>query len=695
MNLLKFGLPVTVALSQSFCALAFSPVNVLTYHNDAGRTGQNLNESILSPVNVGFSTFGRLFSYTVDGYVYAQPLYVSGITIPGTGTHNLLIIATEHNSVYAFDADRNSGAFGGLLWQTNLGPTGLSSSKEFGTRYGGVYSDIQPEVGITGTPVIDLASGTLYVDAFTHEGGSYYHHIHALNITNGLERPFGPVLVSASVPGTGVGGDGSTVPFVPQQELQRGALTLAGGMLYVTYNGYADTDPYHGWILGFDASTLQLLPNYIFNTTPNATTGEFGVNAGEGGIWMGGNGLAVDTDTNVYVEVGNGSFNALNGAGGTEFADSFLKFSTAGGLVITDYFTPYDQASMAAGDQDLGSGGMILIPDQPGPYAHLMAGAGKGGNIYLINRDQMTTDNGHYNASGAPDHIIQTVSGQTGPSFDTPAYFNGRIFYAGNGNRLKAFTLSPTTGLLSTTPVSTGPRNYSFPGSTPCVSADGTNNGIVWAVQMGSPAVLTASNPTNLTTELYNSSQAAGNRDRLANGVKFVLPTIANGKVYVGGQYSVSAFGLLDPYLNWKYGWFGANATNAGVAGDLADPDGDGAPNLLEFALASDPTVVNPTGSISGAISNNQFEVQFDRNTTATNITYVVQTADALYGPWTDLMTYTVSSGWTANVAGSTASESVPNSIPPNQYVFTAVVDPTLVTGASVSDRFYRLLVHR
>ena len=668
-------------------------VNVLTYHNDAGRTGQNLNETILSPANLKTNTFGKLFSYSVDGYVFAQPLIVSGLTIPGQGTHNVLFIATEHNSVYAFDADRNTGAYAGLLWHVTLGTSAATPNPDFGSRYG-PYSDIAVEVGITGTPVIDLASGTLYVDAFTHEGSSYFHRIHALNITNGTEQAGSPVLVSASVPGTGVGGNGSVVPFVAKQQLQRGALTLAGGILYVLYTGYADTNPYHGWILGFDATTLQPLANYVFNSTPNATTNVFGANAGEGGIWMGGNGIAVDAGTNLYVEVGNGSFNALNGSSGTEFSDSFLKFSTAGSLVVTDYFTPYDQLNMANADQDLGSGGMMLIPDQTGPYAHLMAGAGKGGKIYLINRDQMTTDNGHYNSNSSVDHIIQTVSGQIGGSFDTPAYFNGRIYYAGSGNQLKAFTLSPTTGLLSTTPVLTGPRAFSFPGATPSVSANGSDNGIIWAMQNASPAVLAAYNATNLSPEIYNTSAAPANRDRLANGVKFAVPTVANGKVFVGNQYSVSVLGLLDPYLNWKYAHFGANATNAAVAGDLLDPDADGALNLLEYATATDPNVVNTNNSISGIISGNQFQVQFNRNTTATNITYVVQSADSLAGPWSNLMTYTTAGGWTANVAGASAAESVPLSTPPDQFVMVTVTDPSDVTALTSGGRCYRLWVY-
>jgi len=316
---------------------ALSQVNVLTYHNDNARTGANTNETMLTPANVNSNTFGKLFRYSVDGYVYAQPLYVSGISVPGQGTRNVLFIATQHNSVYAFDADSTNGPGGGLLWQTSFGVSAVTPTLEFGGRYG-PYTDITNEVGITGTPVIDLTSGTLYVEAFTHEGPNYIHRLHALNITNGVERPFGSAVVAASCAGNGVGSAGGLVNFNPKQQIQRSALTLAGGILYVCYAGFADSDPFHGWILGYNAATLQPLTNYVFNSTPNGTTNQFGTNAGEGGIWMSGNGLAVDANTNLYFEIGNGTFTATNGsAGGTEYGDSFVKLSTTNGLAVADY----------------------------------------------------------------------------------------------------------------------------------------------------------------------------------------------------------------------------------------------------------------------------------------------------------------------------------------------------------------------
>jgi hypothetical protein len=548
-------------------------VSVTTYHNNNHRDGANLNETILTPANVNSTTFGKLFSYAVDGYVYAQPLYVPNVAITGQGTHNVLFIATEHNTVYAFDTDR-AGAGGGLLWKTNLGTSALSvtstsTNKDFGTRYnGGAYTDIKPEVGITGTPVIDTNTGTLYVDAFTGEKSgnvtNYFHRLHALNIADGTERNFSSVLITASVSGTGRDSSGGRVTFNAKQEGQRSALVLAGGIVYIPFAGYADTDPYHGWIIGFNAANLVQLTNYVFNTTPNSTTGAYGGNAAEGGVWMGGGGLGVDDNTNIFFEVGNGTFNVTVNSGNTEYGDSFIKLSTTNGLAVADYFTPYNQANLALNDTDLGSGGLMLLPDQAGTYPHMLLGAGKEGKIYLINRDQFTTNNLHYNSTAnPPDYVAQSVSGQIKDSFDTPAYFNGRIYYAGKNDNLKAFSVS--SGVLSGSPVSTGSRIYGFPGATPSISANGNGNGIVWALQMASPAVLVAGNAANLTTELYNSTQASGNRDRLANGTKFAVPTVADGKVFVGNSNSVSVFGLLAGTLAFSSPAYSV-AENGGTA---------------------------------------------------------------------------------------------------------------------------------
>lgn len=794
----------TFAAVLLFYALSTNAqVNVLTYHYNNSRTGDNLSETNLTPANVNSTTFGKLLSYTVDGYVFAQPLYVSGLNIPGKGVHNVLFIATEHNGVYALDAD-NSSALGGILWYTNLGISAVTPTTDFGARYGGQYKDITPEVGITGTPVIDLASGTMYLDSYTHQGSSYFHRIHALNVTNGTEQPFGPVLVAASVAGTGVGSVGGVVPFVHKQQIQRSGLVLAGGKLFVAYSGYADTDPYHGWVLGYDASNLQRLTNFTFCTTPNGTVAQYGANAGEGGIWMGGGAIAVDANTNLFFQTGNGIFTATNGTGGTEYGDSFIKLSTTNGLTVADYFTPYNQFSLAAGDTDLGSGALILLPNQPGPYPHLLLGAGKERKIYVINRDQMTTNDDHYNATGTIDNVVQTVPSQIGGSFSTPAYFNSKIYYAGSGDRMTSFTISG--GLLSTTPTSSGTRTFPFPGATPVVSANGNANGIVWGLVNASPGVLVAYNANSLTTELYNTTQAAGSRDALPPGVKFAAPIVANSKVYVGSQHTVTVLGLLsgtlafssatynmqesggsatmrvtrtggsqgavqisyatvpggtavagvdytntsgtlswasgdaapksfsipivdnaaanpnktvnlalsgptggaylnlqstavltiveDPHEAWALEHFGTNAANPAISGDLADPDGDGIDNLLEYATASDPNVAATDPTVLAIYNGGNFQLTFHRNASATDLTYVVKYSDSLTN-WSDLMTHTAATSWLPNAPGVFATESFAQGVPPDSYVTVTINDPTIFSDPNTKTRFYRLAVHR
>jgi len=532
---------VTV-LWLAFAGIAGAQVNVLTWHNDNARTGQNVNETVLTPKNVNAATFQKLFAYAVDGYVYAQPLYVSNVTIPGKGVHNVVYVATEHNSVYAFDADNPAAPTGGLLWSVSLGVSAVTPNNDFGNRYG-PYSDINPEVGITGTPVIDPATGTLYVDAFTHEGTAYYHRLHALDITTGAEKFGGPVLVAASIPGTGDGNVGGVLTFSAKQENQRSALTFSNGVLYVNYAGYADTDPYHGWVLAYSGSNLQLLS--AFCTTPKGS---------EAGVWMSGGGLAVDAAKNLYCSTGNGTFDA--NLGGPNYGDSILKLSLSGTLAVADSFTPFNQADLAARDVDLGSGGVVLLPDQPGSFPHLMVTCGKEGKIYLINRDNL----GGYSASA--DQVVQSIPNALPGSFDTPAYFNNRIYYGGVNDVLKAFSL--VNGRLSTTPVATGNIAFDFPGSSPSISASGTNNGIVWALRASTSGILYAYDATNLNP-LYNSSQA-GARDQLPGGVKFTVPSVANGKVYVGSQYAVSVFGL-PSYGPLPAPWADADVGSVGIPG--------------------------------------------------------------------------------------------------------------------------------
>jgi len=587
------GLPRRTILTLLLTiAAAQGGADVLTYHNDNNRTGANLAETNLTPANVNRNTFGKLFSYALDGDVYTQPLYVSKLAIPGRSVHDVVFVATEHNSVYAFDADNNTGPSSGLLWQVNLGPSVMTPNPDFGNRYGG-FTQITPEVGITGTPVIDLPTRTLYVDSFTVEGPNYIHRLHALNLGTGAERSFSPVIVAASIPGAGVGGSNGVVTFDAKQQLQRGALTLASGILYVPYAGYADTDPYHGWILGFNPATLKLSTNHIFNSTPNAAVADFGAEAGESGIWMGGSGLSVDAAGSLYFATGNGSFNAFNGSGGSEYGDSFLKLSTGRSLTVADYFTPYNQAYLADNDIDIGSGGVLLLPDQSGSTPHVMVGGGKDGTVYVINRDMFTVANNHFNTNGNSDAVLQTVA-LNGGNYDTPAYFNGMVYVTAANDVTTAFTVS--NGMLSLPASARGPRTFPFPGATASISANGASDGIVWTIARWNPATLIAEAANDVSLEIYHSDQA-GLRDQLPGGTKFAVPTIADGKVFVGGRAALSVFGLFTEapfnvstagsYCGLFYGAAGAQVGQSGSVALTVNTKGGYVARLRVAAAAS------------------------------------------------------------------------------------------------------------
>jgi uncharacterized repeat protein (TIGR03806 family) len=521
--------------SKTFTTLALTRVPVLTFHYDNTRQGQNTNETLLTLANVNATNFGKLFTSTVDGYVYAQPLIMTNVNIPGQGVHNVVFVTTENNTVYAFDADSNAGANGGLLWKTNLGPPVLYTL--VGQKPDG---DMSPSnIGIHGTPVIDPATGTMYLDTGIYTNGIYTHLIHALNVATGNEQSYSPVVVAASVPGTASDGNGSVVPFVAQFHSARPALTLAGGILYVAYGSYQDKNSYHGWLIGFNATNLLQLTNYVYNTNPNNT---------QGALWMGGGGLVVDAGTNLYLETANGTFDV--NTGGSDYGDSFVKLATTNKLAVADYFTPYNQLTLKNGDTDLGSGGPMLLPDTAGSAAHphLLVGAGKFGTIYLLDRDNLGHYNGTDGMNGTDSQIVQPVIGAVGGggSYAVPAYWNNRIFYTGKTDKVRAFVI--TNGVIVTTPESTSATTLGAFTGSPVVSASGTNNGIVWATDPGAysssgPAVLHAYNATNLAVELYNSSQNLS-RDNPGGAVKMTAPVVAGGKVYVGAEMALSVYGL-------------------------------------------------------------------------------------------------------------------------------------------------------
>ncbi len=562
MKQFNFSIRKGFALLLLVTAQAKAQVNILTYHTDNSRIGLNPNETTLTPANVNQNSFGKLFTYTVDGDVYAQPLYASGVSIANQGQHNVVFVCTQHDSVYAFDADSNAGANGGLLWQVSLGTSAPTPSPEL------PFEAIEPEVGITGTPVIDLNSRTLYVDAFTEENGTFFHRVHALDLADGSEKHGSPVVVAVSVPGSGNGSTNGVMTFQPIQQLQRSALTLVNGVLYVCFAGFTDTpnsDPYHGWIIGFDASSLQIIPDQVFCTTPNGTVAQFGSIAGRGAIWMGGGGMAVDSDNNLFFATGDGNFTAFDG--GTDYGDTYLKLSTHGGLAVSDYFTPSTADFQQINDLDSGSGGVILLPDQPGPFPHLLVGAGKLQRAFVINRDQMTSDNQHFDSTNSVENVVQVMP-LGGGSFDTPAYFNEKIYYVASKDVIRSYSISNGT-LIPDLPDTAGSRTFAFPGATPVVSANGDSDGVVWAIQNAQPAVLVAWDANDLSTELYNSSLTPG--DQLTDGVKFVAPIVANGKVYAGSHNAVSVFGLINSGGGGGGGFTPINADYSGLFLDSSD----------------------------------------------------------------------------------------------------------------------------
>jgi hypothetical protein len=509
---------------------ATSYTGTFTYHNDNARTGQNLNETILTWVNVNQAQFGKKFSYPLDGIAYASPLYVANVLIPGQGGHNVVYVATEHDSVYAFDAD---GLIPTPLWKVSF--INLPAITTVPSADTGDCCDLTPEVGITGTPVIDQGTGTLYVVAKTKEGTTtYVQRLHALDITTGAEKFGGPVVISASVPGTGDGNDGQgNVPFNALRENQRPALLLSHGVVYIGFASHADNPPYHGWVLGYDAHTLQQVMTY--NNTPNGS---------DGGIWQSGGGLSADSAGNIYFVTGNGTFDA-NIPMGADYGDSVEKISPSGSVL--DYFTPHDQATLSAADLDLGSCDALLLPDQAGLHPHLLVTASKGGTIYLIDRNNM----GRFNPIN-DNQIVQSLpnifpnpGGSTGGNFSVPVYFNGFVYFSPVAGTIQAFQLS--NGLLSIAPTSQSAAAvpYAFPGGMLAMSANGTTNGILWAVERvnaTTPGVLHAYKATDLGVELYNSNQA-GSRDTLDIAAKFNIPLVANGKVYVASVSQLTVYG--------------------------------------------------------------------------------------------------------------------------------------------------------
>ena len=502
--------------------------DVLTQHNDIARTGQNLTETILTTSNVTSATFGKRGFYSTDGLVDAQPLYASSVAVPGNGTHEVLIVATEHDSVYAFDADS-----GTTIWKTSMLKSGETTSDDRGC------DQVTPEIGVTSTPVIDRtrgANGTVYVVAMSKDAsGNYHQRLHALDLALGTELLGGPTEVQAQYPGTGDNSQGGNVIFDPGQYEERAGLLLMNGVLYTAWTSHCDIRPYTGWIIAYSESTLA--QTSVLNVTPNGN---------EGAIWMSGAGLAADNSGNIYFCDANGDFDTTLNAGGFpddgDYGNAFMKLSTSDGLSVADYFEMDNESSENGTDTDLGSGGAMVLPDLSdgaGHTLHLAVGAGKDSNLYVVNRDSMGKFNSNSNSA-----IYQELAGKLpGGVWAYPAYFNNTVYYGSVGSPIQAFTI--TNAKLSTSSTAQTANSFAYPGALPSVSATGASNGIVWAVENSSPAVLHAYAATTLN-ELYNSNQASGSRDHFGNGNKFITPTIVNGKVFVGTPNGVAVFGLLE-----------------------------------------------------------------------------------------------------------------------------------------------------
>jgi hypothetical protein len=538
----QFGIVCTFFVASFALNSGALATDVLTSRGDVARTGLNSNETTLTPANVASAAFGLLYKNQVDGQVYAQPLYVSGqqITVNGQSkVANVLYVATEHDSLYAFDADS-----GTQYWKTSLLQPGESPVSSTDVN----CNDLVPEIGITATPVIDRTAGpngTIFIVAMSKNGTNFFHRLHAVDLSTGRAR-LAPVPIQAKVTGKG-----PATTFVPRKERGRSGLLLLNGIIYTTWGSFCDNESYSGWIIAYDEGDLSQAA--VLNTDPNGSPPSKDLPDGSGnGIWQARNGPAVDSNGTIYVSTGNGPFDS-NLTGGfptnSNYGDSVLQLSPQNGLSVTDYFTPYNQSTEAASDNDLGSGGPIVLPDiidTNGAAHHLLVAAGKDSNLYLLNRDNL----GKFNPSNNNQIYQELPAVLPGGVWSSPAYFQGSIYYGGGSDRQIAYPLwefqfdfatNPNKPFLKRAAVSSTSTRFSFPGATPTISSNGSSNGIVWAYENHSgQAVLHAYDATNLARELFNSGNIGG-------AVKFAVPTVCNGRVFVGTKNSIGVFGLLKP----------------------------------------------------------------------------------------------------------------------------------------------------
>ena len=526
---------ITAILKENTSAIGTATVEVtgfpgtLTWRNDNSRSGVNSQELALSPATVNSSTFGKLFSCPIDGYAYAQPLYVPNLPISGKGMHNVIFVATEMDSVFAFEADANPCV---QLWHTSLIPAGWQPI----TPPVGVKSFvIVPSVGITGTPVIDVSASALYLVAATQTIATtpeYSQRLHALDLVTGSEiHPPGAEI--ANMPG-------QTPVFNPMPENQRPALLVDSGIVYIAFGSYGGLGDYRGWLFGYDSATLKQTGVFSVTQPP----------AIQGGIWQSGGGPSADSNGNVFVATGNGPFVAV--PNGMNFSDSILRFGMVEGLSkVADSFTPCEQQELETPGQDIGTSAPLLLPDSAGSASqpHLLIGGSENGSLYVVNRDDMGGFDGTCSSDTLPR--VQKVPVGTGAILSTPLFWNNAVYVApGNGN-LMSFPL--TAGILASSPTFQSREILGPQGATAVISSNGTNNAILWLIDSSgahatsnTPAILRAYDPNNLSNEIYNSTMAAASRDTAGLAVKFTVPTVANGKVYVGTQTELDVYGLLQ-----------------------------------------------------------------------------------------------------------------------------------------------------
>ena len=556
-RLRAFSVALIVCVAFPWAAHAQSTaVPVPSWRYDLTEAGQNTHETVLTPGNVNASTFGKLFSVNVDSTVYAQPLYIPGLTMNDGRVHNVLFVATENDSIYAFDADSNTGSNATPLWKATLldaahgaGP-GAEAIRSAGTAIA-IQGDIGPTIGITGTAVINPATNTMYVVGNTEESGVFYSRLHAINIITGAEQTApavlqSPVEISATVPGTGQGSSGGNVSFDPLMNNQRPALVYYNGYVYIGYSSHGDIGPWHGWLFAYDATAMQQTD--VLCLSPNG----YGAS-----LWSSGAGFPVDTDGaggRMFMVTGNGTFSTNDPpfTPNSELSESILRLNLSGGkLTLEDGFTSFNAQYLNNGDYDQGSGGILMFPDQEGTNPHILLQEGKEGRVLVLNRDDL---GGFASGASSNTNILQDLPGETKGTWSTPAYWNGRVYIWGSGDNggssdtPKMFSV--TNGVLSSEPISVGTISSGFPGASFTISSNGAEQGIAWAVRTdqystGGPSILYAWDATDLTNILYESDTNAA-RDSAGSPDRFALATVTNGKVYVAGKYHVTVYGLLN-----------------------------------------------------------------------------------------------------------------------------------------------------